>query len=58
MASGMGKLVKKGVGSFEGKFVGHMLNGHGKLYGINGVEYQGEWKNNLYHGKGFLKSED
>ena len=35
-----------------------MLNGEGQFHGMNGVEYDGEWKNNLYHGKGLLRSED
>jgi hypothetical protein len=29
MANGIGKLVKKAFGTYQGKFVGHMLNGEG-----------------------------
>ena len=37
----------------DGKF-----EGQGKINFINGDEYNGEWKDNVFHGKGTMKYND
>jgi hypothetical protein len=50
---GNGKSIHQNGSSSTGDLHGDTIDGRGRFFAENGkMEYDGEWKNQLYHGKG------